>query len=190
MIRGARIGMAAVTCAAVACVAQPRRGLPQVSPPYVLITDTLAVFAFPLDTVDTYAWDSLDGTHYPGRPEFYWNVFWEPPVGRRGIDPEGLVLTAEWRTGGPRHGTLGALLAGRSVEVATWCGPCGTPAVTTERDSAVSYSIEGRQLRFVVRGADTIRRLFPRRPKEVQFARGSRDGRRVEWNVTASAPRP
>ncbi len=190
MIRGGRIGMVAMTSAAVACVTHPRRDLPQATPPYVVITDTLAVFAFPPDTVDAYAWDSLDRLHYPGRPEFYWWVFWQLPVERHGLDPEGLMLTAEWRTGGPRHGTLSALLADRSVEVATWCGPCETPAVGTQEDSAVSYSVEGRQLTFVVRGADAIRRLFPNRPREAQFSRGNKDGRRAEWRVAVSAARP
>ena len=175
--------------AVVECTSRPYDLLP-ISRPYAVITDTVAVFAFPFDTVAAYTWDEPDSTHYLGRPEFYWQVGWQVSVDRHGLDPQGLLLVAEWRTGGPHHGNLQLLLAGREVDIVTWCSPCSTPAVTTVPDSAVTFTVDGRQLAFVVHGAAAIRRIFRARPEAVTFERGARDGSSAEWQVTVSTPRP
>ena len=178
-----------LTSTATACVGIQRRDVPQPPRAYALIADTIAVFRFPPDTVDWYTWDVPDGTHYPGRPDFYWEVGWSPPIERRGVDPEGLTLFARWSSGGPHEGPLARLLVGRAVDVATWCTPCGAPAMTTVRDSAVTYAVDGRHLIFFVRGTAAIRRLFPRRPEVVTFTRGGRGGRRVKSIVAVSSDR-
>ena len=183
------LAVSGVTAVAMACLGPQSRPVPSQHPPSAWLTDTLAVFAFPHDTVASYTWDALDGTHYPGDPLFYWEVSWHPAAGRDGVDPAGLSLVVRWVAGGPRTGTLEDMLTSRTVSVETWCAPCTTPAVIVGPDSGVGYRVDGRQLLFVVAGAAAIRRVFPQPPDTVTLSRGDRTGRRAEWTVAVSPHR-
>ena len=183
-----RVSLLLLAVVSAACARRGRNATFPLPRPYAYIADTFAAFAFPHDTVASYTWDVMDTLRYVGDPEFYWEVWWNPAVDRHGIDPEGLSLVVTWRGGGPRVGGLREILAGRAVDVDTWCASCTTPAVIAGPDTAVTFTVDGQHLSFLVQGRAGVRRVFPQPPDSVTFVRGDRSGRRTNWTVSVIRP--
>src|SRR5688572_13087164 len=101
-----------------------------------------AEFRFPPDTQRVFQWNVPDSTAYTGRPEFAWEVEWDPPYERFGQDPHILWIIVRWQATGVRAGPLAELLRDARVEVGTFCRSCGTPASTSVADSAVRFELQ------------------------------------------------
>ena len=136
------------------------------------ITADSARFVFPRQTGDSYEWDvPIHGDPPEGGGGYVWDVSWETPADRNGIDPCALWLVQYWKSGGPRKGPLKSLIEWLRIE----------PIVkNTKNLSGFSYgpkvdyrkvfaTVEDGQLIFVVHGADAVRQIFPTIPAKVTF---------------------
>ena len=136
------------------------------------ITPDEARFVFPRQTSDSYEWDvPIHGDPPEGGGGYVWDVSWETPADRNGIDPCALWLVQYWKSGGPRKGPLKSLIEWLRIE----------PIVkNTKNLSGFSYgpkvdyrkvfaTVEDGQLIFVVHGADAVRQIFPTIPTKVMF---------------------
>lgn len=132
-----------------------------------------AEFRFAADPKRVYQWNTPDSIAYVGRPEFIWRIFWNPPEGRSGHDPDMLWIVVRWSPGGVRRGGLEELLRDARVEVGTFCLSCGTPAATSVTDTSVRFEVRNDAVVFVVDGATAVSRIFPTRPDSVVFTRDS-----------------
>lgn len=150
--------------------------------PIAIIRPERAEFRFPTDR-DVYTWDSPDPRAYPGRLEYSWGVEWHLPEDRLGHDPDALLIVVGWRDGGPRRGTVTDVLRNDTLEVLTFCRPCGTPAASAVVDSAVVLEIRDGSVVFVVQGETAVSRVFPAWPDSVTFSRHRHGMKQDEWTV-------
>lgn len=135
------------------------------------ISSDSARFEFPRQFTATYEWDVPIKGAYAGSPEYVWSVEWETADSLVGQAPYMLWLIKGWKTGGPRKGSLKQLISGVPLEPMVGCTTCDG-AVLEDPDtdhSKVFATIENSQLVFVVRGAEAVRRIFPRTPTRVAF---------------------
>jgi hypothetical protein len=136
------------------------------------ITPDSARFVFPRQASDSYEWDvPIHGDPPTGGGGYEWDVSWETPADRNGIDPCALWLVQYWKSGGPHKGSLKSLIEWLRIE----------PIVKNTKDLAgfsygpkadsrkVFASVDNGQLVFVVRGADAVRQIFPTIPSKVTF---------------------
>jgi hypothetical protein len=118
-----------------------------------------------------YEWDVPVKGAYAGSPEYMWGVEWEIADSPAGEAPYLLWLIKRWKAGGPRKGSLKQLISGVPLEPMVQCTTCDG-AVFEDPDtdhSKVFATIENSRLVFVVRGAEAVRRIFPRTPTKVTF---------------------
>jgi len=114
------------------------------------------------------AWDQRDSTAYVDRPEYAWQVYWEPEA--RGHVPHALWLVTYWRAGGPRSGSLSEMLRRWPVLTMTECLECDGASIGKE-DQGVRAVVVADHVEFIVRGAAAMKRIFPIHPDSVQLIR-------------------
>jgi len=191
LVRLVSIGVcgAVLTCG-VACVRRPapaalRRG----ETARAIVGRRAARFTFPPETADRMMWPGYVPNAYEGMPLRTWIVEWEHgmPEERFGVDPDGIWLGLRWRVGETREWLLRDLLARLPLEIATFCRPCGTPAVTTRPDQGARVVFEGANVVFAIAGEAAVRRIFPAVPDSVTFTRV--DGSGGEQSVTVAIER-
>lgn len=153
--------------------AQPN---PVLSPQHVLsgaqafIGPDEARFVFPRQVNDSYEWDvPIPGVS--GGAGYMWEVSWEVPDNRKGIDPAALWLIQWWKSGGPRKGSLTQLIEWLKLEPMI---ESNTRIGRLDRDRRKDYknvlaTVENGQLVFIVRGAEAVQRIFPTVPSRVTF---------------------
>ena len=135
------------------------------------ISGDSARFEFPRQSTATYEWDvPLKGAG-AGSPEYMWGVEWEIADNLAGRAPYLLWLIKRLRAGGPRKGSLEQLISAVPLQPMVECTMCdGTVHENPGTDhSKVFATIEKGRLVFVVRGAEAVRRIFPRTPTMVTF---------------------
>lgn len=159
----------------IACAATASSGFAQKAAPVntlagaqAFITPDSARFVFPRQSYDSYEWD------VPGVDEgkgYGWDVSWETPADKNGIDPCALWLVQYYKSGGPRRGSLKSLIEWLRLQ----------PMVRSTKDLSmidrirnVDYknifaTVEDGHLIFIVRGADAVRKVFPTIPSKVTF---------------------
>jgi hypothetical protein len=135
------------------------------------ITPDSARFVFPRQASDSYEWDvPIHGDPPTGGGGYVWDVSWETPADRTGIDPCGLWLVQYWKSGGPHKGTLKSLIEWLRIEPIikdkNLSGFSFGPKVDTRK---VFATVEDGQLVFVIRGADAVQQIFPTIPSRVTF---------------------
>jgi hypothetical protein len=137
-----------------------------------LITPDSARFVFPRQATDSYEWDvPIHGDPPTGGGGYVWDVSWETPADRTGIDPCGLWLVQYWKSGGPHKGPLKSLTEWLRIEpiikdTKNVSGFSFGPKVDTRK---VFATVEDGQLVFVIRGADAVQQIFPAIPSKVTF---------------------
>jgi hypothetical protein len=134
------------------------------------ITPDEARFVFPRQSSDSYDWDvPMSGDH--GGGGYMWDVSWEIPAARNGIDPCALWLIQYWKSGGPRKGSLKSLIEWLRLQpmVKDTKDLTGVARVRKVDYKNVFATVEDGQLVFVVRGADAVRQIFPTIPSKVTF---------------------
>jgi len=139
------------------------------------ISETEARFVFPLRG-PTYIRDlPLKGAH-AGSPEHMWDVSWDIPAGKDGIDPISLWWARDWTPGGPRKGSLAELIAGQLLEPMINCTTCDMAVFSDPRKDPknVYATVERGRLVFRVRGREAVRRIFPTPPMTVTFSTRAR----------------
>jgi hypothetical protein len=130
-----------------------------------------ARFEFPRQSTDTYEWNVPLKGAYAGAAEYMWGVQWEIADTLAGKAPYLLWLIQRWNAGGARKGSLKQLISGVRLEPMIGCTTCDG-AVFEDPDTdhtKVFATIEPSRLVFVVRGAEAVRRVFPRMPATVTF---------------------
>jgi hypothetical protein len=148
------------------------------------ITPELARFVFPRQPSDSYEWDvPIPGVQ--GGSGYVWDVSWEIPAARNGIDPCALWLFQWWKSGGPRRGSLNSLIEWLRLD----------PMVKSKKDLTevervrkvdrknVFATVEDGRLVFIVRGADAVRHVFPAIPVKVTFRAITVKGPPRRWGV-------
>jgi hypothetical protein len=115
-------------------------------------------------------WDVPDSTSYVGRPEYAWEVYWEPEWSAIGKVPHALWLLTYWQGGGPRRGALAEMLIHWPVWTMTECRECDGVSIAKE-DSALTATLARDHLEFTVRGAAGVERIFPVVPDSVRLIR-------------------
>lgn len=134
------------------------------------ITPDEARFVFPRQASDSYEWDvPIPGVQ--GGGGYMWDVSWENPADRNGIDPCALWLTQWWKSGGPRSGSLKSLIEWLRLQpmVKSTKDLTGVVRVRKVDYKNVFATVEDGQLVFIVRGADAVRQIFPTIPSKVTF---------------------
>jgi hypothetical protein len=161
-----------------ASVAIASRSSGQLAPVNILagsqafITPDSARFVFPRQANDSYEWDvPIHGDPPTGGGGYLWDVSWETPADRTGIDPCGLWLVQYWKSGGPHKGPLNSLIEWLRIEpivkdTKNLSGFSFGPRVDTRK---VFATVEDGQLVFVIRGADAVQQIFPTIPSKVTF---------------------
>jgi hypothetical protein len=136
------------------------------------ISSDSARFEFPRQSTATYEWDVPVKGAYAGGAEYTWGVEWEIADSLAGDAPYLLWLIKRWKAGGSRKGSLRQLISGVPLQPMVECTTCdGTVFEDPDTDhSKVFATIENSQLVFVVRGAEAVRRIFPRTPTKVTFS--------------------
>ncbi|HMG96906.1 MAG TPA: hypothetical protein VK565_11435 [Gemmatimonadaceae bacterium] len=151
------------------------------------ITPDSARFVFPRQPYDSYEWDvPIAGVQ--GGGGYSWDVSWETPADRNGIDPCELWLPQYWKSGGPRRGGLKQLIEWLRLQ----------PMVKSTKDLSgfdrlhkVDYrkvfaTVQNGQLVFIVRGADAVRQIFPTIPSRVTFRAITAKGPPRRWGVASA----
>ncbi|MFL5483666.1 MAG: hypothetical protein ACJ8AK_15900 [Gemmatimonadaceae bacterium] len=134
------------------------------------ITPDSARFVFPRQANDSYEWDvPISEDH--GGGGYVWDVSWETPADRKGIDPCALWVVQYPKSGGPRHGPLKALIEWLRIEpmVRSTKDLSNVEAVRKVDRKNVFATLEDGRLVFIVRGADAVRNIFPTIPSQVTF---------------------
>jgi hypothetical protein len=170
------VALASSTC-------QPGSPAPETGTPSARIGTYSARFVFPPDSTRLYTWDVPGPGKSPGNPDYMWEVSWEPPEERFGVDPDGLALVIPWNTGGPRTGSLADLMAGHQMYLTTYCTACSYSESIVTQDAAVTAALEGTQIVLYVRGRSAVRRIFRHRPDSVILSRRPADQPETEWTV-------
>jgi hypothetical protein len=136
------------------------------------ITPDEARFVFPRQASDSYEWDvPISGDPPHGGGGYMWDISWETPADRNGIDPCALWLIQYWKSGGPHKGPLKSLIEWLRIEpmvknTKDLTGVARGPKVDYRK---VFATVEDGQLIFIVRGADAVRQIFPTIPTKVTF---------------------
>ena len=136
------------------------------------ITADEARFVFPRQASDSYDWDvPIHGDPPTGGGGYMWDISWEIPADRNGIDPCALWLIQYWKSGGPHKGPLKSLIEWLRIEAKVkntkdLTGVARGPRVDYRK---VFATVEDGQLVFVVHGADAVRQIFPTIPAKVTF---------------------
>jgi hypothetical protein len=136
------------------------------------ITADSARFVFPRQAGDSYEWDvPIHGDPPEGGGGYVWDVSWETPADRNGIDPCALWLVQYWKSGGPHKGPLKSLIEWLRIEpmVKSTKDLSGTARGPKVDYRKVFATVEDGQLIFVVNGADAVRQIFPTIPTKVTF---------------------
>lgn len=177
----------------VASVAIASSGSGQTAPDNTLtgarafITPDSARFVFPRQPSDSYVWDvPMPGVQ--GGAGYSWDVSWDTPADRKGIDPCELWLPQYWKSGGPRKGSLKQLIEWLRLQpiVKSTKDISGFERLRRVDYRSVFATVEDGQLIFVVRGADAVRQIFPTIPTTVTF-RALRDkGPPRRWGATST----
>jgi hypothetical protein len=129
-----------------------------------------ARFVFPAEPRLELEWNAADSLAYPGRPEYAWEVYWEPEWSARGKVPHALWLVTYWDSGGARRGRLAEMLRPWPVWAMTECLECDGVSIAKE-DSALTATLAADHVEFSVRGAPGVRRIFPSIPDSVRLIR-------------------
>jgi hypothetical protein len=135
------------------------------------ISSDSARFEFPGQSAVTYEWDVPMKGAGAGGGEYMWEVEWDVADSLAGDAPFMLWLIKRWRAGGPRKGSLKQLISGVRLQPMIECTTCDG-VVFEDPDtghSKVFATIENGHLVFVVRGAEAVRRIFPKTPTRVSF---------------------
>lgn len=151
------------------------------------ITSDSARFVFPRQPYDSYEWDvPIPGVE--GGAGYSWDVSWEIPADRNGVDPCELWLPQYWKSGRPRRGGLTQLIEWLRLQ----------PMVKSTKEGAgferfhkVDYrnvfaTVENGQLVFIVRGADAVRQIFPTIPTRVTFRALTAKGPPRRWGPVSA----
>ena len=142
------------------------------------ITPDSARFVFPRQASDSYEWDvPIPGVS--GGGGFVWEVMWEVPAGRTGVDPCGLWLVQWWKTGGPRKGSLTQLIEWLKLNVIVRSATdrLAWSYVRKVDQKNIFATVDDGHLVFVVHGADAVRQIFPTIPSQVTFRAGIETGK-------------
>ncbi|MEO8910010.1 MAG: hypothetical protein ABI408_07255 [Gemmatimonadaceae bacterium] len=170
----------------------PYDGLMTLSGAQAFIWPDSAQFVFPRQATDSYSWDLPTPGMKAGVAEFAWDIRWEIPDAGYGVAPSMISLIKRWNTGGSQKGSLAELIAAQRLQAMIDCLSCEHDSVADVRTDQASLgaSVENGQLTFVVRGAETVRHLFPTTPRTVTFMEivrqdpGGRDPRPVRaWQM-------
>lgn len=134
------------------------------------ITADEARFVFPRQANDSYRWD----VPIPGVDEgngYMWDVSWETPADRNGIDPCALWLIQYFKSGGPHKGSLKSLIEWLRLQpmVKSTKDITGVDRVRRVDYKKVFATVEDGRLVFIVRGADAVEQIFPTIPSKVTF---------------------
>ena len=160
------------TTAVKAPAAEPPAAPNPLSGAQAFVSSDSARFEFPRQSTATYEWDVPMKGAYANSPEYMWDVEWEIAGSSAGEAPYLLWLIKRWKAGGPRKGSLKQLISGVPLQPMVQCTTCDG-AVFEDPDtdhSKVFATIENSRLVFVVRGAEAVRRIFPRTPTMVTFS--------------------
>lgn len=136
------------------------------------ITPDSARFVFPRQASDSYEWDvPIHGDPPQGGGGYAWDISWDIPADRNGIDPCALWLVQYWKSGGPHKGPLKSLIEWLRIEpmVKSTKDLSGTARGPKVDNGKVFAIVDDGQLIFVVRGADAVRQIFPTIPTKVSF---------------------
>jgi hypothetical protein len=144
-------------------------------PAQAFIGSSGAQFVFPPDSATSFTYDVPQARTYEGTTEFMWEVRWDEPEDEHGNDPHALALITRRRLGGPRTGSLLALVSRDSLKVMTYCTYCEAVASIPETDPNVSTEVRNGRLIFSLRGSDAVRRIFRVIPDSVTFFRAHHD---------------
>ena len=114
------------------------------------------------------------GTMKPAR--VFVGVSWEIPEDKQRVgDPHALLLITRRRPGGPRTGSLSALISRDLLGIMTYCDCGDAVASTHETDPNVLAYVKNGRLVFSARGADAVRRIFRIVLDSVTFSRAHHD---------------
>jgi len=152
------------------------------------ITPDSARFVFPRQPYDSYEWDVPAPGVQGGSGGYAWDVSWETPADRNGIDPCELWLPQHWKSGGPRRGGLKQLIEWLRLQPMMKSTKDGSGF---ERFHKVDYrnvfaTVENGQLVFIVRGADAVRQIFPTIPSRVTFRAITAKGPPRRWGLASA----
>ena len=152
------------------------------------ITADSARFIFPRQPYDSYEWDIVT-PGMEGGAGHMWDVSWDTPAEKKGIDPCALWLVQYWKSGGPRKGGLKQLIEWLRLQ----------PMLKSTKDISgidrfrkkVDYknvfaTVEDGQLIFIVRGADAVRQIFPTIPAKVTFRAITAKGPPRRWGLASA----
>jgi hypothetical protein len=151
------------------------------------ITADEARFVFPRQASDSYEWDvPIPGVQ--GGGEYMWDVSWEIPADRNGIDPCALWLAQWWKSGGPRRGSLKQLIEWLRLQpmVKSTKDLSGIDRVRKVDYKNVFATVEDGHLVFIVRGADAVRQIFPTIPARVTFRALTEKGPPRRWGPASA----
>ena len=148
--------------------------LPASSAATAVIGASEATFVFPAESVLTFTYDVPQPRTYAGEPEFIWEVTWDQPDDRVGVDPEALSLIVGRRLGGPREGPLEDVINRDTLVMLTVCRTCDL-ADTPESHPNLTASAANNRVVFTVKGSQAVRRIFAVTPDSVTFLRIHRD---------------
>jgi hypothetical protein len=146
------------------------------------ITRDSARFVFPRQASDSYQWDiPIPGVQ--GGAGYAWDVSWEIPAARNGIDPCELWLAQWWKSGGPRRGSLTQLIEWLRLQpmVKSTKDLSGFDRVRKVDYKNVYATVDDGHLVFIVRGADAVGRIFPAIPSKVTFRALREKGPPARW---------
>jgi hypothetical protein len=170
----------------------PRSG--KLGSPSAVITDDFAQFVFPNQDGSSLV-IPVRSEQYAGEMHRYlWEARW--PVRQAGVDPQSIVVTAEWATSQPPKGPLKEIVGSALVEVLTLCRQCVEyPALSVSRDQifnkpAIAAQTRGGTVVVTVRGRAAISRLFPSRPDSVDLTIYPPDREYVHLRVAVQKPFP
>ena len=129
-----------------------------------------AAFVFPTEPEGDVTWDVPAPDAFTEQPEFRWHVRWTPAA-PRGSVPDGLALMTYWRPGGPRHGSLAALLRQWPPLVEQECADCQESIWISQENPAVLAQVEDGHVTLLIRGANAVANIFPSVPDSVVLTR-------------------
>lgn len=151
------------------------------------ITPDSARFVFPRQPTDSYEWDvPIPGVQ--GGSGFSWDVQWEIPAARNGIDPCELWLVQWFKSGGPRRGSLTQLIEWLRLNVIVKSKKdiAGFDYVRNVDRRNVFATVEDGHLVFIVRGAEAVATIFPTIPTQVTFRALREKGPPRRWGATST----
>lgn len=130
--------------------------------PAAVVAGNMAVFVFPPDSIEHFAPTAQDSLRGNAGVDFLWEVTWDVPYDRLGVDPHGVQSTGptlECESPGPA--CLLAVVDRSSGAHSLFCLDCSSPATLARPDTSVRASLVNGQVVISVRGPAALRRILP-----------------------------